>query len=174
MAGSVGRSATDAPDSRVPRKRKRAVRARTISVKRMAKRDLELGRALYPEEETAGVVRPRHRADCREGVRPCPFVSCVHHLYLDVSAQSGAIKVNFPDVDVTEMEALAETCALDVADRQGVTLEEVADAMNITRERVRQIETRALAKVRAASETFELRDCLPLPPPSRRRLPVVG
>ncbi len=32
-------------------RRKRAVRARTISVKRMTKRELELGRMLYPESD---------------------------------------------------------------------------------------------------------------------------
>jgi len=37
-------------------RRKREVRARTISVKRMTKRELELGRLLYPDVE--GVERP--------------------------------------------------------------------------------------------------------------------
>src|SRR5215472_8386676 len=49
-------------------RRKRAVRARTISVKRMTKRELELGRLLYPEVE---VERPETRADCVNGERPC-------------------------------------------------------------------------------------------------------
>src|SRR5689334_24102594 len=76
-------------------RRKREVRARTISVKRMTKRELELGRLLYPE---VPVDKPRTRADCANGERPCPFVSCKHHLYLDVSAKTGAIKLNFPDL----------------------------------------------------------------------------
>src|SRR6185312_13612104 len=101
-------------------RRKREVRARTISVKRMTKRELELGRILYPDVE--GVERPVTRADCQGGERPCPFVSCKHHLYLDVSARTGAIKLNFPDLEVWEM---SETCALDIADRGGATLEEV-------------------------------------------------
>src|SRR5262245_9335478 len=81
-------------------RRKRAVRARTISVKRMTKRELELGRLLYPE---MAVDKPKTRADCVNGERPCPFVSCKHHLYLDVSAKTGAIKLNFPDLEVWEM-----------------------------------------------------------------------
>src|SRR3954454_19079623 len=64
-------------------RRKRDVRARTISVKRMTKRELELGRMLYPDVE--GVVKPTMREDCGQGARPCPFVSCKNHLYLDVS-----------------------------------------------------------------------------------------
>jgi hypothetical protein len=43
-------------------RRKRAVRARTISVKRMTKRELELGRMLYPEVED--VEHPRTRSEC--------------------------------------------------------------------------------------------------------------
>src|SRR5678809_1245784 len=42
-------------------RRKRAVRARTISVKRMTKRELEIGRLLYPEVE---VEKPRTREEC--------------------------------------------------------------------------------------------------------------
>ena len=43
-------------------RRKREVRARTISVKRMTKRELEIGRMLYPETD---YNKPRNRADCR-------------------------------------------------------------------------------------------------------------
>lgn len=127
-------------------RRKRDVRARTISVKRMTKRELELGRMMYPD---ADVERPRTRAECANGERPCPFVSCKHHLYLDVSAKTGAIKLNFPDLEVWEM---TETCALDVADRGGTTLEEVGAIMNLTRERIRQVETRGLARLREIAE----------------------
>jgi len=69
-------------------RRKREVRARTISVKRMTKRELEIGRMLYPETD---YYKPRTRAECVDGPRPCPYVSCQHHLYLDVSARTGAI-----------------------------------------------------------------------------------
>jgi hypothetical protein len=55
-------------------RRKRDVRARTISVKRMTKRELEMGRMLYPDVED--IARPKLREDCGQGERPCPFVSC--------------------------------------------------------------------------------------------------
>ena len=126
-------------------RRKRDVRARTISVKRMTKRELELGRMLYPDVED--VEQPDDARGLRAGgERPCPFVSCKHHLYLDVSARTGAIKLNFPDLEVWEMN---ETCALDVADRGGTTLEEVGAIMNLTRERIRQVEVKGLAKLEA-------------------------
>jgi hypothetical protein len=150
-------------------RRKRAIRARTISVKRMTKRELELGRMLYPEVEE--IEHPVTRADCQGGERPCPFVSCKHHLYLDVSARTGAIKLNFPDLEVWEM---VETCALDVADRGGTTLEEVGAIMNLTRERIRQVEVKGLAKLAALRDMSTLRDYVDEGPSGKRRLPVLA
>ncbi len=153
-------------------RRKRAIRARTISVKRMTKRELELGRLLYPETD---YWKPRTREACLgpgEGSeRPCPFVSCKHHLYLDVSPRTGAIKLNFPDLEVWEMK---ETCALDIADRGGTTLEDVGAIMNLTRERIRQVEVRALAKLEALRDMEALRDYVDEGPVGRRRLPVIS
>jgi hypothetical protein len=133
----------------------------------MTKRELELGRLLYPEVD---VDRPETRADCVSGERPCPFVSCKHHLYLDVSARTGAIKLNFPDLEVWEM---TETCALDVADRGGTTLEEVGAIMNLTRERIRQVEVKGLAKLQALRDMMALRDYVDEGPVGKRRLPVL-
>jgi hypothetical protein len=91
-------------------------------------------------------IRPRTRGDCRHAERPCPWVSCKYHLYLDVNPQTGSIKLNFPDLEVWEM---TETCALDVADRAGITLEDVGALLNLTRERIRQVEMSGLDKLRA-------------------------
>ena len=149
-------------------RRKREIRARTISVKRMTKRELEIGRMLYPETD---YYKPRMRAECIDGPRPCPYVSCQHHLYLDVSARTGAIKLNFPDLEVWDMN---ETCALDVADRGGTTLEDVGAIMNLTRERIRQVEVKALAKLEALRDMMELRDFIDEGPVGKRRLPVIA
>ena len=85
------------------------------------------------------------------------FVSCKHHLYLDVNPQTGSIKLNFPDKEVWD---LSETCALDVAERGGMTLEEVGEILNLTRERVRQLEATGLQKLLDLSEKAELKDLL--------------
>jgi hypothetical protein len=146
-------------------RRKRDVRARTISVKRMTKRELEIGRLLYPE---TGYYKPRTRAECVDGPRPCPYVSCKHHLYIDVSPRTGAIKLNFPDIEVWDM---GESCALDVADRGGTTLEDVGAIMNLTRERIRQVEVKALAKLEALRDMMALRDYVDEGPIGKRRLP---
>ena len=65
--------------------------------------------------------------------------------------------MNFTDIEVWEM---TETCALDVADRGGITLEEVGEIMNLTRERVRQVETAGLAKLSAIEDITRLKDYL--------------
>ena len=89
--------------------------------------------------------RPRSRGECRNAPRPCPWVSCKYHLYLDVAPQTGSIKLNFPDLEVWEM---SETCALDVADRGGITLEDVGTLLNLTRERIRQLECSGIDKLK--------------------------
>jgi hypothetical protein len=131
------------------RRRRRRVRARTIAVKRLTKEQLRIGRLLYPETD---YWKPRTREECTCFERPCPYVSCKHHLFLDVNPLTGSIKLNFPDLEVWEME---ETCALDVADRGGITLEEVGEIMNLTRERIRQVELRGLEKLRDGGNTLK-------------------
>ncbi len=155
-------------------RRKRDVRAMTVSVKRLPKGALELGRALYPLEEHADVRRPRLREDCAGVPRPCPFVSCRHHLYLDASARTGAIKLNFPDLEPDELPA-DRSCALDVAENGGTTLEDVGAIMNLTRERIRQVEVKALSRAAATKEALILRDFAGDPGPiGKRRLPLLA
>jgi hypothetical protein len=131
------------------------MRSKTMSRKEMA-RDLRRRRLqgdVDPEEkdllQAVDSQRPRTRADCINGPRPCMFVSCKHNLYLDVNPETGSIKLNFPDKEIWELE---HTCALDVAEKGGITLEEVGLIMNLTRERIRQVETRGLLKLREATE----------------------
>lgn len=81
--------------------------------------------------------RPQTRAECENLTGPCPWVSCRYHLYLDVNHLSGAIKLNFPNMEPWE---IPETCSLEVAERGGITLEEIGGFVNISRERVRQME----------------------------------
>ena len=98
--------------------------------------------------------RPRTRSECENGARPCPFVSCRYHLYLDVNPTTGSIKINFPDLEVWEMP---HTCALDIASQGGITLEEVGSIMNLTRERIRQVEVAGLEKMQQEEFVLEAR-----------------
>jgi len=127
------------------RARRSRPRSRTIAMKRLTREELRLGALLNPPVD---IPRPRSRVECENEIRPCPWVACKHHLYLDVNPETGSIKINFPDLEPWEMR---ESCALDVADRSGVTLEEVGEIMNLTRERIRQVEVRGLLKLRTSS-----------------------
>lgn len=89
---------------------------------------------------------PRTRAECVDGPRPCPYVSCRYHLFLEVTS-TGSIAHNVPG---KELHDLQDTCALDVAERDGVTLGVVAEKYSISCERVRQIEERALRRLAEA------------------------
>jgi hypothetical protein len=83
--------------------------------------------------------------------RPCAHASCSMHLYLDVNPRTGAIKMNFPHLQVWEME---ETCALDVAakaGKRGLPIEQLANAINLSYDRAFQVVDEAKKKVRAAA-----------------------
>jgi len=89
--------------------------------------------------------RPRTRGDCVEGVRPCPWVGCRHHLFLDVSQKTGRIRYHH---DLKEPWELSESCSLDVADRGGEKLRTVGVIIGgVSREAVRLIEAEALVKL---------------------------
>lgn len=95
-------------------------------------------------------TRPLTRGECVNGPRPCPFVSCKHHLYLTVN-QYGSIKLSFPDIPPDRMDLMEETCALDVADNvagDSMPLEEVGARLGMTLERARQIQELGLHKLR--------------------------
>jgi hypothetical protein len=128
------------------RSRRTRPRSKTIALKRLTRAELARGAEMYPPVED--VERPRTREDCRDAPRPCPWVACKHHLYLDINPRTGSIKINFPDLEPWE---LAHTCALDVADGGGLTLEEIGLITNLTRERVRQVEVRGLLTLKARS-----------------------
>jgi hypothetical protein len=133
--------------SRKVRRRRRRTRPRskTIAMKRLTREELRQGALMYPPVD---IPRPTSRAECSEDIRPCPWVACKHHLYLDINPETGSIKINFPELEPWELK---HTCALDVAERGGITLEEVGEIMNLTRERIRQVEVRGLLKLKMGS-----------------------
>lgn len=124
----------------------------TESVRRLSKRHLAVVSAQYPE----AIERPRTFGECLEegygDACACPFVGCKHHLYLDVTERNGNIKFNHPGKQPDE---IGETCALRVAEREGITLEELGSLLNFTRERARQIEGIALAKLESVARALE-------------------
>lgn len=102
-----------------------------------------------------GQGKPKVRSQCLGGARPCPFVSCRYNLYLDVRpiARGTTIRLNFPDM--AGPEEMAESCALDETRHGGMTLEDVGQRLNITRERTRQLEAQILLKLKARGKEFQ-------------------
>ena len=147
-----GDAAGEVPEvSRKIRRRRRRTRPRskTIAMKRLTREELRPGALMYPPVD---IPRPTTRAECSEEMRPCPWVACKHHLYLDINPETGSIKINFPDLEPWDLK---HTCALDVAERGGITLEEVGEIMNLTRERIRQVEVRGLLKLKMGSPSAD-------------------
>ena len=143
-------------------------RSITLNAGRASKREIHALQMMGYAEEIARYDRPRTRGDCLpggcNGARPCPWVSCKAHLAIDVDERTGSLKLNFPDLEVWEME---HTCALDIADEGGRTLEETGVAMALTRERTRQLEVRGLARTAQSTTLLDYLDA----PPARLRAP---
>lgn len=97
------------------------------------------------DQESSGLLMCGHRVtEVIYRSRPCVFVACKHALFLDVS-ETGSIILNFPHLDPGQMP-VDRSCTLDLAERGAMTLEDIAVATNLTRERVRQIELKALIR----------------------------
>ena len=127
--------------------------ARTVPPRKLSVAERSMGRFLDTEDDRWNLAqRPKTRGDCLESARPCPWSGCRWHMHTDVNPEVGSLQLNFPDHSPLD---LAQTCALDIADLGGVTLEDCGQVMNITRERVRQIEADAMRKLRAARVSLE-------------------
>lgn len=161
------------------RRRRGIPRARTVALKKLTREEIRVGALMYPPVD---YQRPRIRAECEpcavcqqyvdgEPVlpgelgslpcghapaeapnhsRPCGWLSCDQHLYLDVNPETGSIKINFPSLEPWELK---HTCTLDLAARGGLTLEEIGEITNLTRERIRQVEIKGLMNGRAEAIT---------------------
>ncbi len=145
-----GKQEKDAPaqglELPVRRNRMGQIKPCSIAKKRLTRKEMTVGKELLPYMD---YHRPSRRNDCRDATRPCPFVGCRYHLYLDVNPLTGNLKLNFPGMEVWQMPF---SCALDVAEMGGRTLEEVGQILNMTRERVRQLEASALLVIRGHIE----------------------
>lgn len=97
--------------------------------------------------------RPVNRSECQDAPRPCPWISCRHHLYLEVNQETGALKINFPEVK-EDVSKLDQSCSLDVADQGGLTLKQVGDVLGLTRERIRQLEVTAMKKLAGIQDSL--------------------
>ena len=109
---------------------------------------------------TGDVSRPRTRADCVGGPRPCPWFGCRYHLAVDVTDNGALVVIGGPRLPANptdrQLERFTEaaiaraarfgSCALDKIERDpdGLTLRDIGETLEVSRERIRQIERKAL------------------------------
>jgi len=117
-------------------------RHRTEALGRLSRRSLAVIRDDVARTYPRRVHRPRTRGECVDGPRPCPWVSCRHHLALEVRG----LRV------VHRSATMGETCSLDIADRgEQLSLRTVGQLLGgLTRERARQLVVGALSSLRLA------------------------
>ena len=89
------------------------------------------------------------RGACRKLPGPCPHAVCRFNLTAERRDNRGAKPVEL------HLPVVREACALEAAEQGGLTLEEIATRLSLTRERVRQIELGALKKLWARLEGGE-------------------
>jgi DNA-binding CsgD family transcriptional regulator len=73
---------------------------------------------------------------CQDLDEPCQETQCRYHIHSDARADQ-----------IASIPRQPVTCSLKLADRGGMTLEEVGNVLGITRERVRQIEGKAVKRM---------------------------
>lgn len=131
----------------MPNKRERSPRL-LLSPGAVARRASRYANAKQsaPEIVPPPYWRPRVRGECVDGPRPCPYVGCRYHLFTD-TLQKGSLRLQGKGT-IDDLLAMAQTCALDVADEGGATLDAIGLLMTVHRERIRQIEKAALRKLR--------------------------
>ena len=103
-----------------------------------------------PSDAASHPDRPRRRGDCIRAMRPCPWVSCRYHLFLDVNRRGSIIYRSTSDV--AELHGMRYTCALDAADDGGHSERAVGRVIKQTGASVREQAMRALLKLRNAIE----------------------
>jgi hypothetical protein len=85
--------------------------------------------------------------DRESAPRPCQRTECRYNLCAPKDPRGRKSTVVRDD---------GETCALDVAELGAHTLDEIGAIVGLTRERVRQIEVRAMLKLRVAARKLDL------------------
>jgi len=101
---------------------------------------------------------PMTRGECANEQRPCPYVSCRHHLYSNETPLTGDLSLTYPELnDIREEffpgvppEKMPKTCSLDQAARGGLKSKTVAKLMNVSTTTIENIEAVALRKFKNA------------------------
>lgn len=123
----------------------------------MSEEQLEIGFTGYVSPEKP----PTCRAECASIERPCNRYGCIHHAYPQTERAGRPHRGKHNEVTLVERE---DSCVLDVAEKGMTPRPVVGKKLGITKERVRQLEDRAMRKIGVAlgieSSVEELRSKL--------------
>lgn len=109
-------------------------------------------------------TRPKTRGECKDGPRPCPWVSCRHHLQVDVVGAGSRARVILK-TDPSEWTAETPTCSLDIADGGPRDLSHISRIYGRPRgEAERQHWARAMEKLRLDDDTQDLAEIMGIDP----------
>lgn len=110
-------------------------------------------------------VLPATRAECVDGARPCPLVSCRYHLLLEVGSDGRLLRSRDfdeqdPDSIVDVLVAMDETCALDARAKApgGLTVERISELLNSEILLVKTAQARAAERIRSADLDWDVRE----------------
>lgn len=88
----------------------------------------------FEERVHLPLVRPKTRGECADVPRPCPFVSCRYHLYLDIVR--GQV---IPSTD-KEPDEMEHSCSLDEADNEeALSYGQIGALVGVSHARAQQI-----------------------------------
>ena len=121
----------------------------TLPANQLSRGEIDAGHQIESPEERF----PRSRGECVDGPRPCPWVRCRHHLYLDFAPDTGSLTFNFPALEVDD---LVESCALDVASEGPATCEQIGALLGVSKQAIQVVESKALAKLEKRAPAFGL------------------
>lgn len=93
---------------------------------------------------------PHRRSECKDGPRPCTHVRCAYNCELIRGEDRPGTRRDTHDLpeDIIVYRGRKTNCALDIAESDERTADEVGAAMGIVGERVLQLTTRASLKAR--------------------------
>jgi hypothetical protein len=132
---------------------KRTIKRRRSRCLTVTQADLERERMTPAEVEAHERERPKTRGDCEHGLRPCPWVGCRHHLFLEVKA-NGRLQLTFPDLEPDEIPA---TCSLDIADCGELSRVAIGTVLGMTHQAVELLEQRTLPRLVTLYESKGIR-----------------
>lgn len=103
-------------------------RARTVNLKRLGVKVRQAAhtKSLFQWDVDVSALRPKTRADCIDGPRPCPWIGCRYHLAITADPDRESVKETFPEMNILSdpegpglqyLEEIMGTCALDIADK---------------------------------------------------------